>query len=73
MLPEDLIQSLRKLKRSDAAFAALFRPNATRPQPELNSSPYTQLVRQQGEFEDPVRPKAPTVAQLYWDDITRMF
>ena len=73
MIPEDLMNSLRKLRRSDAAFAALFRPNATRPQPELNSNPHTQLVRDQGELDEIVRAKAPTVAQLYWDDIMRMF
>ena len=73
MLPEDLMNSLRKLRRSDAAFAALFRPNAIRPQPELNSSPYTHLVRQQGALDEIVERKSPTVAQLYWDDIMRMF
>jgi hypothetical protein len=67
------MQSLRKLRRSDPEFVALFKPQVARKDPTNYNSAAIQLKRDLCLFDDPVERKAPTAAQIFWDDIMRMF
>ncbi len=76
MIPEHLKSSVRRLRKTDAEFAALFMPRPMPTKPRLSdpdNNPTIQLKRDQGLFDDPVERTSPTAAQIYWGEIERLF